>query len=212
MFFHVSSEGLPGQWVATVSANQPEELPKTLSSKPCDRYDALLCRTRGQVLCLPVYCDGTFVLMTTKARNQPDGFPCSPQPNFKDCDCTRAAARRPLPFPAECAHSAGAACAHAPPSSTCSPLQVRTARRRSTGWTLRSRSPGCSRHPRPRNCSICRHSTRDPWVRIRGNWDWLQYGYKVTAYKVNLPIILLYQSPHMPLTSKLCSVIKKNCI
>ena len=37
MFFHVSCEGLPGQEVATVSANQPGELPKTLSSKPCDR-------------------------------------------------------------------------------------------------------------------------------------------------------------------------------
>ena len=26
----------------------------------------------------PVYCDGTFVLMETKACNQPDGSPCSP--------------------------------------------------------------------------------------------------------------------------------------
>ena len=37
MFIHVSCQGLPGQYVATVAANQPEELPKTLSSKPCDR-------------------------------------------------------------------------------------------------------------------------------------------------------------------------------
>ena len=37
IFFHVSCEGLPGQKVATVSANHPGKLPKTLSTIPCDR-------------------------------------------------------------------------------------------------------------------------------------------------------------------------------
>ena len=37
MFFNVSCEGLPGQQVATVSANQLGEILETLSSKPCDR-------------------------------------------------------------------------------------------------------------------------------------------------------------------------------
>ena len=58
MFFHVSCEGLPGQYVATVSANQLEEHPKTLSSKPYDRKDAPLCTCRfalaGVWLELPV--------------------------------------------------------------------------------------------------------------------------------------------------------------
>ena len=44
LFFHVSCKGLPGQYVATVIANQPGELSKTLSSKPCDRLDTPLCR------------------------------------------------------------------------------------------------------------------------------------------------------------------------
>ena len=53
MFFHVSCEGLPGQQVATVSANQPGEVPKTLSSKPYDIQNAPLCRDL-QEKCLKV--------------------------------------------------------------------------------------------------------------------------------------------------------------
>ena len=38
-FFCASCEGLIGQYVAAVSANQPGQFPKTLSSKPCDRRE-----------------------------------------------------------------------------------------------------------------------------------------------------------------------------